>query len=308
MSLRVAFFGTPDFAATCLTRVFGDGHTVVCAVTQPDKPSGRGNKFAVSAVKSLATGRCDVYQPTTLRDGEALRYLENLAPDIIVAVAYGKILPHEILALPKLGCVNVHASLLPKYRGSAPIQRAVLNGERETGVCSMYMDAGLDTGDVIFTRRTAIGDDETSGELFERLAILGADTLSDTLAAIERGDAPRTPQNNGDATYALPIEKSEAPIDWSRASNDIVNHVRGMNPKPTATAVINGEIFKVFKVSAADGNGVAGTVLAADARGITVACGDGAVTITELQAAGGKRLAAADYLRGHKITLGEVLR
>jgi methionyl-tRNA formyltransferase len=289
--------GTPDFAVPSLERLVADGHDIPLVLTQPDKPRNRGMKLDKSPVKLFAEKRIPnaaVFQPTSLRDPDAIARIRDAAPELIIVVAYGKLLPPEILELPKLGCVNIHGSLLPKYRGAAPIQRAVLAGERVTGVTSMYMAQALDAGDIIFKRETEIGERETSGELFTRLAQIGADVLSDTVAAIARGDAPRAPQIDDDASYAPPILREESPIDWRRTVSEILNHIRGMNPKPCATAQIinstariSGEIFKIH--AAEPGR----------ASGITVQCSDGEITITELQAPGGRRMSATDYLRGH---------
>lgn len=301
--MRIVFMGTPAFAACSLQKLLAEGFQVVGAFCQPDRPRDRGHRLAACAVKEtvLAAG-LPVYQPARLRDGEALEILRELAPDVIVVVAYGRILPEEILALPKYGCVNVHGSLLPKYRGSAPIQRAVLNGDAVTGVTTMYLASEMDAGDVIFSAETEIGPAETSGELFERLAPMGAELLVKTLRAIENGTAPRTPQNHAAATYAPPLSKEEAPIDWEKPPRLVCRHIYGMQPWPCATAALGGVTFKIF---AAEETGqttakAPGSIVAADKRGIEIACGGGAtVRITELQAPGKKRMTAGAYLLGH---------
>ena len=243
-----------------------------------------------------------------MRDGAALEQVQSLRPDILVVVAYGKILPDEILAVPKYGAINVHGSLLPQYRGAAPIQWAVLNGDTRTGVTTMYLDREMDTGDVIFTDETEIGAYETAGELFDRLAEMGAALLTRTLRAIEAGTAPRTPQEHARATYTRPLDKSLCPIDWNRTPREIVKHVCGLCPWPVATAELNGTNFKIFRVEYAERKTARapGSIVAAGKDGITVACAGGeTVRITELQAPGKKRMRAADYLLGHPMQIEE---
>jgi methionyl-tRNA formyltransferase len=299
--MRLAFMGTPDFAARCLERLYSDGHDVAAVFTQPDRPRNRGMKLTSPPVKTVAEGKSPVYQPETLRDGGAERILRGAAPELIAVVAYGRLLPREILDLPPLGCVNIHASLLPKYRGSAPIQRAILCGETETGVTSMYMAEELDAGDIIFTKRTAIGETESSEKLFARLAGMGAELLSETITAIARAEAPRTPQDGGDATFAPPLTRDMAELDWTLTAREVCCRIRGLDPWPVARAVIGGAELKIYAAAPTGGRGEPGRVLAAGEDGIEVACGGGAVLITELQAPGGRRMAARDYLRGHGI-------
>ena len=306
--MRIVFMGTPDFAACSLQRLIDDGFDVVGVFCQPDKPKNRGHRLMPCAVKetALAAG-LPVFQPDKLRDGSALAKLIELSPDVIVVVAYGRILPDDILALPKYGCINVHGSLLPKYRGSAPIQRAVLGGEKTTGVTTMYLASEMDAGDMIFSQETEIGPTETSGELFDRLAPMGAELLVRTLKAIETGTAPRIPQDPAQATYAPPLSKEESPVDWSKDADVILNHIYGMQPWPCATTELAGTSFKVFAAEKCYASKVKapGTVLKADKKGIAVSCADGtAVRITELQAAGGKRMAAGAYLLGHPMEVG----
>lgn len=296
--------GTPDFAAKSLDRLYRDGRDIRGVFTQPDKPRNRGMKTTVSPVKALAEEHgTPVFQPAALRDGEALDILRELCPDLIAVVAYGKLLPREILELPGLGCVNIHGSLLPKYRGAAPVQWAVLNGEAETGVTSMHMAEAMDAGDIIMTKKTAIGPGETAGELTDRLGGLGAELLGETVAALEAGTAPRVPQNDRDATYAPPLTKDMAPIDWTKTAREIVCQIRGLDPWPVATADINGVTFKIFKAAATarPAVGKPGALLGAGPDGIEIACADGTVVLTELQAPGGKRMPASDYLRGHPL-------
>ena len=306
--MRIVFMGTPDFAACSLQKLIDEGFNVVGVFCQPDKPKNRGHKLTPCAVKetALAAG-LPVFQPEKMRDGTALSILQSLAPDLIVVVAYGRILPDDILALPRCGCINVHGSLLPKYRGSAPIQRAVINGEAVTGVTTMYLASEMDAGDIIFSEETEIGPTETSGELFERLAGMGAELLIKTVKAIESGTAPRTPQDHTLATYAPPLSKEESPIDWSMGADAILHRIYGLQPWPCATAELAGVSFKIFAAARAcrRTNMTPGTVLAADKNGIEIACGERtAVIITELQAAGGKRMAAGAYLLGHPMEVG----
>lgn len=302
--MRVVFMGTPDFASASLTRLLQSNHEVIGVFTQPDKPVGRGMKLQYSPVKQVALeAGIPVYQPEKVKNGEALEVLQQLQPDILAVVAYGKLLPEDVLELPKYGAVNVHGSLLPKYRGAAPIQWAVLNGDKVTGVSTMFLAKEMDAGDVIFSEETEIGEQETAGELFDRLADMGAELLVKTLDAIEAGTAPRTPQDHSRATFTTMINKSMCPIDWNRTPREIVKHVCGLSPWPTATAEMDGTVMKIHKVEISNQKTSAapGTVIAAGKQGITVACKDGAVTITELQAPGKKRMAAADWLLGHPI-------
>ena len=306
--MRIVFMGTPDFAACSLKKLVGEGFEVAGVFCQPDRPKGRGHKLAFCETKQAALeAGIPVYQPEKLRDGRALALLKELAPELIVVVAYGRILPDEILALPPYGCINVHGSLLPKYRGSAPIQRAVINGEKITGVSTMYLASEMDAGDVIYTAETEIGADETSGELFDRLADMGAALLVKTVRAIEAGSAPRTPQNHEKATYAPPLSKDEAPVDWTKTPDMVLKHIYGMQPWPCAAAALGGTQFKIFRAEKTGRTSAkaAGTVVSADKKGIEVVCGGGeTVLVTELQAAGGKRMDAGAYLLGHPMEVG----
>lgn len=305
--MRIVFMGTPSIAAACLRRICADGLELVGVCTKPDTPQNRGLKLAMSEVKLFAqSAGLPVFQPATFRDDAAVGQLRSLKPDLILVVAYGKILPQRVLDIPPLGCVNIHASILPSLRGSAPVQWAILNGCAETGVTAMYMDAGMDTGDIIEIRKTPIGPTETSSELMDRLAVLGAELLSDTVRRIAEGTVTRTPQDDARATMAPMLTKEMAPIDWSRSGNEIVNHVRGLIPWPVATAELDGKRFKIFRVEPAgrQTNARPGTPLALTKHGLEIACGGGGVlTITQLQAEGGKRMAAPDYFRGHPIDL-----
>ena len=305
--MRVVFMGTPDFASASLERLLKSGHEVIGVFTQPDKPVGRGMKLQPSPVKAVALREgIPVYQPEKVKNGEALEVLKALQPDILAVVAYGKLLPEDVLQLPKFGAVNVHGSLLPKYRGAAPIQWAVLNGDQITGVSTMYLAKEMDAGDVIFSEETEIGEQETAGELFDRLADMGAELLVKTLDAIEAGTAPRMPQDPSLATFTKMIDKTMCPIDWDRTPREIVKHVCGLSPWPTATAELDGQTMKIHKVEISElkTSAAPGTVIATGKQGITVACADGAVTITELQAPGKKRMRAADWLLGHPLSVG----
>ena len=304
--MRVVFMGTPAFAVPSLERLIADGHLVCGVVTQPDKPKNRGMKLTASPVKECALAHgIPVYQPVTLKDGQALENLRALAPELVVVAAYGKILPAALLDLPSLGCINVHSSLLPKYRGAAPINWAVINGEAETGVTIMHMAPALDAGDIILARSTPIDPNETVERLHDRLAELGADLLSQAVDALARGTAPRIPQDDSRATYAPMLSRDLSPIDWTRPARDIHNQVRGLIPWPaTTTRLPNGAEVKVFAVEeTGEGTHAApGSLVRAGKEGIDLACGDGRVLrITELQAQGKRRMSAADYLRGNPL-------
>ena len=307
--MRIVFMGTPDFAAASLKKLLDEGFDVVGVFTQPDKPKGRGMELAYSPVKELALANAlPVFQPTKLRDGTALEAVKSLAPDILVVVAYGRILPDDILAVPKYGAVNVHGSLLPKYRGAAPIQWAVLNGDKVTGVSTMYLASEMDTGDVIYTAETEIGEFETSGELFDRLKVMGAELLVKTLRGIEAGTAPRTAQDHAKASYVKMLDKSDSPIDWTRDARGVIKWIYGLQPWPVATAELDGTVYKIFAAEYTDTrtDKAPGSVVSTGKSGIEVACGGGeTVMITQLQAAGKKRMSAADFLRGHAVRVAD---
>ena len=309
--MRVVFMGTPDFAAASLRRILDDGFEVVAVFTQPDKPRGRGLELSFSPVKELALQHAiPVFQPEKMRDGTALEALRSLSPDVLAVVAYGRILPPELLEVPKYGAVNVHGSLLPKYRGAAPIQWAVLNGDLTTGVTTMYLANEMDTGDIIYAESTPIGEFETSGELYDRLKEMGAALLSRTLRDIESGCAPRTPQDHDKASYVKMLDKSLCPIDFSKPARMVVKQICGLQPWPVATMKIGEDVLRVFGVDygKTPHDAAPGTILSADERGIEIACGDDrSVVVTELQAPGKKRMSAADFLRGHPIAEGTVL-
>ncbi len=305
--MRVVFMGTPDFAAASLKKLIEENYEIAGVFTQPDKPKGRGMEMRFSPVKELALVHgLPVFQPTKMRDGEALGILRELKPDILVVVAYGRILPDELLAVPKFGAVNVHGSLLPKYRGAAPIQWAVLNGDRTSGVTTMYLAHDLDSGDMIYQEETAVGEFETAGELFDRLMDMGAELLVKTLRDIEAGTAPRIPQDHAQASYVGMLDKSICPIDWNKTPREIVKHIYGLQPWPVATAELEGKTFRVFAASYTELTTAKapGSIVRADEAGIAMACADGqCILITELQAPGKKRMGAAEFLRGHRLNI-----
>ncbi len=305
--MRILFMGTPEFAVASLKRLVEDGHDVCGVFTQPDRPKNRGMKLMFSPVKEYALSQgLTVYQPLKMRDGEALGIVQQLQPELIVVAAYGRILPEEILDAPKYGSINVHSSLLPKYRGAAPINWAILDGLDETGVSIMYMAKELDAGDIIHTAKTAIGIDETAQELTVRLAELGAQALAETVEMLANGTAVRTAQDHSAHTYAPMLGKELSPIDWTRTARQIHDQVRGLIPWPCASTEVGGKKVKVFKTEfGTETQSPAGTVVSAGKQGIEIACGDGkTLYITQLQGEGGKRMAAADYLRGHSVQVG----
>ena len=301
--MRVVFMGTPDIAATCLKKILADGFEVVGVYTQPDRPKGRGMKLVASPVKEVALAAgIPVFQPETFREEETVEALRELKPDICAVVAYGRILPQKVLDVPTFGCINIHASVLPKYRGSAPYQWAVLDGLPETGVTAMYLCREMDAGDIIDVSKTPIGENETAGELLDRLAVLGAELLSKTLSRFEKeGKVPGVPQNPDAVSYAPMLDKTMCPIDWNKTAQQVHNHVRGLHPWPVATMVLQGKTFKVHDTRVVSGSGAPGQILGLTKTGLVIACGEGAVEVTSLQAEGGKRMAAPDYFRGHPL-------
>lgn len=307
--MRIVFMGTPSFAVASLEALVETGHQVAGVFSQPDKPVGRHqNKLQPTPVKERAQAHgIPVYQPETLRDGTALAILRELDPELIVAAAYGRILPDDILALPPKGCINVHSSLLPKYRGSAPINWAILNGDSETGVTIQEMVHDLDAGDIILQQSTPIGADEDAAALYDRLAELGGELLTEAVAQIEAGTATRTPQDHEKATLAPMLSRALSPINWTRPAQAVHDQVRGLYPWPAAsTDVISGDTIKIYR-SSLPGKTVStypGVIVSANKQGIDIACGDGQVLrVLELQAPGGKRMSAAAYLAGHPIDL-----
>lgn len=302
--MRVVFMGTPEIAALCLEKVIADGFEVVGVYTQPDRPRNRGMKLTFSPVKEVALAHnLPVFQPENFRDEETVAQLRSLSPDVVAVVAYGQILPQTVLDIPPKGCINIHASLLPKYRGSAPYQWAVLDGQKETGVTAMYLCREMDAGDMIDFARTPIGADETAGELLDRLTVLGADLLSRTLQRMTESEVTATPQDSSLVTYAPMLNKAMCPIDWAKTAQQVHDHVRGLNPWPIATAELGGKRFKIYTTAivAGDSDKAPGTVLGLTKNGLQIACGDGVVEIRVLQAEGGKRMSAPDYFRGHPL-------
>lgn len=304
--MRIVFMGTPDFAASVLSELASQ-HDVVAVYTRPDAVRGRGKQLVPSPVKVEACERgIPVFTPKTLRNADEQQALAALEPDVICVAAYGMLLPAEVLSIPKHGCLNVHASLLPRWRGAAPIQWAVIAGDEMAGVTTMQMAEGLDTGDMLLTYETKVGEKETAGELFDRLAQSGAELLIQTLVKLDE-ITPR-PQDDAQSCYAHMLDKQMAVIDWSKSAHEIDCLIRGLNPWPIALTTLSGERLKVFAAEKANGRGEPGTVLEADPKkGLTVACGEGALRLTEIQLVGGKRMKATDFLRGHAIEVGTKL-
>lgn len=299
MSLKVVFAGTPEFAVPCLEALLRSDHTVLAVYTQPDRRAGRGRKLTASPVKQVAQSqRIEVRQPETLRDARVQKALAALPADIIVVVAYGLLLPAAVLELPHLGCINVHASLLPRWRGAAPIQHAILAGDRQTGISIMQMDRGLDTGDVLLERSIAIRSDETAGELHDRLAPLGAEALLQALTQVEAGEARAQPQDDSLASYAAKLDKRDAALDWGGDAETLARRVRAFNPWPVAQTSLDGKVLRVWRAVPLEQAPEAppGTVLQSGPVGIDVACGRGCLRLTEVQLPGRKVMPAADFV------------
>ena len=297
--MRIVFMGTPDFAVPSLKALLEAGHEIAAVYTQPDKPKGRGHKLLPPPVKELAMEHnIPVYQPVTLRKPEAIEELRALEPELIVVAAYGKILPVDALNIPPRGCINVHGSLLPKYRGAAPIQWAVLNGDKVTGVTIQQMGEGVDTGDMLSKAETEIGPDETSGELFDRLMVLGAELLIDTIEKLDT--IVPEPQDHTQATHASMISKEMGAIDWTKPAQVIHDQVRGLNPWPAAYCTVDGKRMKIFRTQIVAAMGEPGVVTSLNGE-MTVFCGENAVQLTEIQPENGKRMRGSDYLRGHPL-------
>ncbi|PLY01210.1 MAG: methionyl-tRNA formyltransferase [Desulfuromonas sp.] len=306
--LRTVFMGTPDFACGTLQGLIDAGVNLVGVFTQPDRPKGRGKKLAPPPVKVLAQEHgVPVFQPQRLRRPEAVEALRQLEPELVVVVAYGQILPKEVLEIPKHGCINVHASLLPRYRGAAPINQAIIDGETETGITTMLMDEGLDTGDMLVKRALEIPPDETAGELHDRLAELGRETMVETLRQLCAGELKPQVQDDALSTYAPMLKKEDGRVDWTRSAGDLHNQVRGLSPWPGAFTSLGEEVLKFAATRVVDGNGVPGSVLAADASGVVVACGEQALLLGALQLPGKRMLPAAEFVRGAKLEVGERL-
>lgn len=300
--------GTPDFAVPCLQKLIDCGHEISGVFTQPDKPKGRHGVMTPPPVKELALKNgLTVYQPVKMKDGTALEMLRQADPELVIVVAYGKILPKEILELPKYGCINIHASLLPKLRGAAPIQWSVINGFEKTGVTSMQMDEGLDTGDMLIKKETAIGENETAGELHDRLSLLGAQVLEETLCALEKGELKPVKQNHSEFTYAPMLSKELSPIDWNLSAQEVHNKIRGLSPWPSASARLGEKNVKIHRsVLTDEKGGLPGEIIEAGKR-LVVSCGDRkCIEILEIQAENKKAMSAADFLRGNPVKTGEL--
>lgn len=310
MHMKIVYMGTPDFAVLPLNALIDNGYDVAGVFTQPDKPVGRKAVLTPPPVKKLALEKgIPVFQPNTLKNGEGVKILKELNPDVVIVVAYGKILPKDFLEFSKYGCINIHGSILPEYRGAAPIQRSVLDGKKYAGVTSMQMDEGLDTGDILLKAVTEIGENETSGELFDRLAVMGADLLIETLVALEKGELRHEKQDDSKSTYASMLDKSMSPVNWSESALEIHNQIRGLDPWPVAQTVLEGKNLKLFKSELVDneGSGSPGTIKITK-KGLIVYCGDNKpIFIKEVQYEGKKRMSAADFFRGHTVDEDVVL-
>ena len=294
--------GTPDIAATCLKKIIADGFEVVGVYTQPDRPKGRGMKMVFSPVKEVAIAHnIPVFQPENFRADEDVQTLADLKPDVCAVVAYGRILPQRVLDIATYGNVNIHASLLPQYRGSAPYQWAVLDGLTETGVTAQHMAHKMDAGDIIDVAKTPIGENETAGELLDKLAVLGADLLSRVLKKFENGRPEGMKQDESQVSFAPMLDKTMCPIDWTKSAQQVHNQVRGLHPWPVATMELKDQKFKVHATAIVDGKGEPGEILGLTKTGLKIACGEGAIEVRSLQAEGGKRMNAPDYFRGHPL-------
>lgn len=303
--MNVVFMGTPDFAVPSL-KAIAKHHNVLAVFTQPDKPVGRKMVMTPPDVKVCAQElSIPVYQPVKLREGDNDKIIRELNPDVIVVVAYGQILPENILNIPKYGCINVHGSLLPKYRGAAPIQWSVLNGDTVTGVTTMYMEKGLDTGDILLKEEYEIGINETAGEVFDNLAMLGGELIIKTLEYAQNGMLKPVKQDDSLSSYAKMLDKSMCKIDFSKTNKEVHNKVRGLCPWPIASTVFNGKVLKIFETRLADGKGKPGEVISTNP--LTVACGEGAVVVNSVQLQGKKRMDSNAFLQGHKISIGTII-
>lgn len=306
--MRIVFMGTPGFAVPCLETLIESAYQVVGVITQPDRPKGRGNKIAISPVKERALAyNLPIWQPLRVNTPEVIAQIRDARPDLIVVVAFGQILSRDVLDIPPKGCINVHASLLPKYRGAAPIHWAIINGEQETGVTTMYMDTGMDTGDMIMKEKVQITENDTAGTLHDKLAIAGASLLKDTVQLIMENKAPRKPQDHQEATYAPILKRAHELINWQNNARHIANHIRGMNPWPGAYTTINNRTVKVWEAETASehGTGVAGLVEEINgAKGIKVQGESGALWLTQVQPEGSKIMSGADFARGYRLEVG----
>ncbi|MGM9551198.1 MAG: methionyl-tRNA formyltransferase [Clostridia bacterium] len=306
--MRIMFMGTPEFAAVSLKTLIEKGYCISAVVSQPDKKQGRGMVLTPTDVKKVAIEyNIPVFQPETIKNGELMPFLEEIDPELIIVVAYGKILPEYVLNYPKYGCVNAHASILPAYRGAAPIQRAVINGEKETGVTAMYMEKGLDTGNIIMVEKIPIADDDTAETLHDKLALLGADVLIQTIERFKKGDFSSEKQDDSKATYAHMLTKAEGEIDWNKTSDEIYNLIRGMDSWPMAYTYLGEKRFVPYKTEKVSGTGKIGEIINVNNEGITVAAKNGAIKIKEVKFDGKKRMSVKDYLVGNKIEKGSIL-
>lgn len=306
--MKIIFMGTPDFAAASLEALIASRHEIQAVVTQPDKPKGRKGELTPSPVKVVAEGKgIKVYQPLKVRDEEFVETLRAYNPDVIVVVAFGQIIPLSILKMPKFGCVNIHGSLLPKYRGAAPIQWAVLDGEKETGITTILMDEGIDTGDILLKKTIKIDTDETSGSLFDKLMALGAETILETLDELEKGSLTPTKQGESPTAYAKMLTKAMGLIDFTKSAKELDCFVRGMDPWPSAYTLLSGKTLKLWKVRAVEGSGKAGSVIGIGKESFTIACGEGAIEVLEVQLEGKKRMSAGDFLKGSTLNIGQEL-
>lgn len=308
--MKIVFMGTPEFAVPCLQKIIDEGHEVLGVVTQPDKPKGRGKKLSMPPVKELALKYdIPVYQPIKAREESFVETLKEINPELIVVVAFGQILPKSILDIPKLGCVNVHASLLPKYRGAAPLNWVIINGEEKTGVTTMYMDVGLDTGDMILKSEIPLNDEITAGELHDKMMIDGAEVLKETIDLIEQGKAPREKQNDENTCYSPIMDKSLGNIDWKKSAKEIHNLVRGVNPWPSAYTSYENQTMKIWKTKVLNekSNNEPGTIISVDKEGIKVCTADNLILISEIQMSGKKRMIVSEYIKGNTINTNVIL-
>ena len=306
--MKIIFMGTPDFAAASLEALIASRHEIQAVVTQPDKAKGRKGELTPSPVKVVAEEKgIKVYQPLKVRDEEFVETLRAYNPDVIVVVAFGQIIPLSILKMPKYGCVNIHGSLLPKYRGAAPIQWAVLDGEKETGITTILMDEGIDTGDILLKKTIKIDTDETSGSLFDKLMALGAETILETLDELEKGSLTPIKQGESPTAYAKMLTKAMGLIDFTRSAKELDCFVRGMDPWPSAYTLLAGKTLKLWKVRAVEGGGKAGSVIEIGKESFTIACGEGAIEVLEVQLEGKKRMSAGDFLKGSTLNIGQEL-
>ncbi len=305
--MRIVFMGTPEFAVPCLQKLIDCGHEITGVFTQPDKPQGRKMILTPPPVKELAVANgLKVYQPVKMRDGAAFEMLKEANPDLVIVVAYGKILPKEILEFPKYGCINIHASLLPKLRGAAPIQWSVINGFEKTGVTSMQMDEGLDTGDMLLKGEIEIGENDTAGDMHDRLSLLGAQILEETIDTLIKGELKPEKQNHDEFTYAPMLSKELSPIDWNLPAREVHNKIRGLSPWPSATAMLGGKKVKIHKSELVPETGKTAGEIVENGKRLVVACGDGkCIEILTIQAEGKKAMSAADFMRGNSVNIGD---